>query len=187
MSSAIEQLIAVEYETLLQAFTLYVRRAGLQNHLSPQELLNEVSVEALVHVERFAEVREPVAWLIGIGLNIIQRHHVYQAKQLQREPLVRDLYPNLAERLSDGELFDLLDTLTSPDPALLYEQQALVHNWLSLVNPADRKIIELTVIQDLDSATVAEKLGISAGAVRMRLHRALKRLRTAMLEVNNHE
>lgn len=188
MSSVIEHLIAVEYDALLHAFELYLRRAGLQNELSAHELLNEVTVEAMSNAARFGEVREPFAWLIGIGLNLIRRQHVYQAKQRQREPLFGDLYPHMADQMSDTELFDLLATLTSPDPALVHEQTAIIHHWLSLVSPEDRAVIELSVLQELDSATVAHQLGISsAGAVRMRLHRALKRLRIAMLEANSYE
>ena len=182
MSDAVRCLITKEYDRLVQAFGLYLYRTGLNTHLTAVEVVNEVTVEALSHSARMEAVDEPVAWLIGIGLNIMRRYQARLEKQRQREPLVHDLYPRL--HMGEDELFDLLESLVNPDPAREFEIKAMAAYWLSQLAPDDRQIIELVIMHDLNGDAVARHLGISPGAARTRLHRALKRLRIVVQEAH---
>lgn len=186
MSDAINRVITKNYDTLHQAFRIYLSRSGLDGNLSADELINEVTLEAISHADRFREVRDPVAWLIGIGLNLMKRHQSRTYRNRQREPLVRDMYPRLEATLSDGDLFDLLEDLASPDPAHAVERKAMAQYWLSMIAPADREIIELAIMHELDGDSVARQLDISPGAARMRLHRAMKRLKAVVTEEAHH-
>lgn len=184
---SLRQVIADEQQTLLKIFQHYIFRMGLSTQLTAEELLNEVTVEALSHEERFEMGRDPVAWLIGIGTNLIRRRHVTLVKQQNREPLVRDLYHTYEQDLSDSELFDRVQDLASPDPALAIEAEMVANEILSYLSPDDRKIVQLAILHEMDSASVAEKLGISRSAARVRLYRALNRLRTVFAEHMHYE
>ena len=50
---------------------------------------------------------------------------------------------------------------------------------LKRLNDRDRKLLEMRYQQDLTQAAIARKLGIPEGTVKVRLHRARKRLRRA--------
>ena len=54
---------------------------------------------------------------------------------------------------------------------------------LGTLNDSDRELVSLRYASGLDGGEVAELLGISEGMVRTRLWRALKRLKTALKEL----
>ena len=93
-----------------------------------------------------------------------------------------DLSLTREEHLSESELFDQLMTNTSagPDQEIAANEQAEL--LLSLVSHEDQHILMLAFLQDFEREALAQKLGISPGATRVRLHRALKRLRLAWSE-----
>jgi RNA polymerase sigma-70 factor (ECF subfamily) len=180
----IKALIEAEADTLLRILRHHVQRAGLANSQSAPtvaaELLNDVTVEALSNADRFLEVREPMAWLIGIAANLIKRRHTSRGRDQQREPLVRDLYTGIEDSMSDAELFDQISQLAMSDPAHDYETQEQIKWLLSHVSPQDGHIIRLAILQGLNGELLAQSLKISQGAARVRLHRALNRLRDAL-------
>ena len=86
------------------------------------------------------------------------------------------------EGLSESDLFDQLTTNTfaEPDQEIAANEQAEL--LLALVSPEDQQILMLAFVQGFEREALAQKLGISPGATRVRLHRALKRLRLAWSE-----
>jgi DNA-directed RNA polymerase specialized sigma24 family protein len=64
-------------------------------------------------------------------------------------------------------------------PEKTLESREQVEEMLALVSPDDARVLSLTILHDLDAKHVAGHLGISLGATRVRLHRALRRLRLA--------
>jgi DNA-directed RNA polymerase specialized sigma24 family protein len=74
---------------LLGTIRSYVLRMGLaQGQAVPDTALDvfqEVAVEALDHIDRFRLDGQPMAWLLGIAINVIKRKKVAMAKQYQRE------------------------------------------------------------------------------------------------------
>ena len=161
---------------LLKTLRFYVSRAGL-SQLSADELLHDVVVEALSNVNRFDPKRSPRAWLLGIAANLIKRRQSASFRNHQREPLIHDLHGD--ESLSEDELFDLLTTANlNDDPARQFEAEERIELLLSHISDDDREIIQLAILHELDGKALAKELGISTGAARVRLHRALNRLRT---------
>lgn len=163
--------IQTHNQELYAALRLYVWRAGFDS-IDPitQELLSEVTIEALRHESRFDPARHPMSWLLGIGVNLLKRRRQHTRRLDQREPLIRDLYPQ-SEALNEDEILDRL--LQSHD----HPEREAIQPWLARLSPDDRMIIELAVIHDLNGEAIAAQLGIRPGAARMRLHRALGRLR----------
>ncbi|NWF70160.1 MAG: sigma-70 family RNA polymerase sigma factor [Chloroflexi bacterium] len=168
--------------TLLRTLRFYLQRAGLPaSSAAAIDLLNAVVEQALTHAAYFDPTRPPLAWLLGIAANLIHRQQVDNAKRQRREPLVRDLYPQLQDLLSDDEVFDLLAAVGDNTPQGLEAQEA-VNGLLALVSPADQEVLQLAILYELDGEALARALGITPGAARVRLHRALHRLRAAQLK-----
>ncbi|MBK8024140.1 MAG: sigma-70 family RNA polymerase sigma factor [Chloroflexi bacterium] len=171
-NTGLRQFIAQEADTLKATLRWYLRRADLDD--SADDLLHDVVVEALRHEGRFQAHRAPRAWMLGIAANLIRRRRAERATRERREPLVRDLYPN--DPADDDALFDRVAALAqahSDTPDAQLEVDAL----LSRVSAEDAEILRLAILHEMDGAAVAERLGITPGAARVRLHRALLRLR----------
>lgn len=179
----LRQFIETETETLLGTLRYYVVRAGLVEDQGPTlaavELLNEVVVEALEHADRFRASGQPMAWLLGIAANLIKRKQAERITRDRREPLVRDLYSGLEEALGEDELFDRLATLAVPGPAQDLEADEEVSAILTHVSQDDQYVLRLAVLHGLNGEALAQTLDVTPGAARVRLHRALNRLRAA--------
>jgi RNA polymerase sigma-70 factor (ECF subfamily) len=179
----LRQFIAGESETLLGTLRHYVWRAGLANGRdagpAASELLNEVVVQALEHADRFKPSGQPMAWLLGIAANLIRRKQAERSARNRREPLVRDLVPRVQDALSEDELFDMISSLAVGKPIEDWEANEAVSAILAHVSESDRSVLRLAIVHDLNGEALAQELGIKPGAARVRLHRALNRLRAA--------
>jgi DNA-directed RNA polymerase specialized sigma24 family protein len=78
-----------ETEPLLDTIRLYVLRFGPSPpedvSAVAQDILQEVSLEALEHADRFKAGRRPLPWLLGIALNLVRQKRVERARQARRE------------------------------------------------------------------------------------------------------
>ncbi len=179
----LKSYIAQEVATLRDSIRLYVIKSRLafgdDAVRVADDVLNDLVREALNHADRFDPSRPPKAWLLGIAVNLIRRKQAKQIAQNQREPLIRDLYPQTQQDMSEGDLFDRLSQYAGDDPERELESEEAVHNLLSLVSENDQEVIRLAILDDLNGDALAKRLQISAGAARVRLHRALNRLRIA--------
>lgn len=183
---SLRRFIEHESEAMLGTLRYYLSRAGLAGRGEPldsaaRELLNAVVVEALSHEERFRASGQPRAWLLGIAANLVRRQQTELAQRDRREPLLRDLHPALEESMSDDELFDWIAevaAVASPDDLDTHDELTRL---LTELMPQDARIVRLAIFNGLDGAALARELGISAGAARVRLHRALNRLRALHL------
>lgn len=169
--------------SLLGALRGYVLRMGLAAGPAVQEVALEIFqesvAEALTHAERFDCQAPPRAWLLGIAVNMIKRRKVAQAKRFQHEELLGDLarhHPNLPNEIA---VLDHLLPLVMTGPAQIVEANEQVAALLALVSPEDQHILRLAVLEGHQHASLAQELGITPGTARVRLHRALSRLRSA--------
>lgn len=172
----LRQFIEDEAHVLTRTLGFYLRRAGLT--VSASELLNEVVVEALAHEDRFNPSRQPRAWLLGIAANLIRRKQTELAKLDRREPLARDLYPG--DEPSDDEVFDWLAAFDGAETLEELEADEAVKALLADVSAEDARVLQLAILSGLDGEALARELGTTPGAARVRLHRALNRLRRSM-------
>jgi RNA polymerase sigma-70 factor (ECF subfamily) len=173
---------------LLNHIRFFVRKAGLEGELSARELAMEVFheavVEALRNEKRFDAERSPKLWLLGIAANVVKRRREKLFRQRKHETVAADLArPSAAAgHLTEEQLFDRLAALQRPGP----EREVLgamgVEQLLSQLSADDRRIIELNILHEMNGNEVAQALGISPGNARVRLHRALSRLRPIWLE-----
>ncbi len=189
----IVEFLANNAAALLGTLRSYVQRMGVargeEAASTAVEVLQEVVVEALDHADRFNPTGQPMAWLLGIAINIIKRKKVERAKRSRRELFIHELSIDQQEPLSDDELLDQIPACTTAGPEqdiAANEQAALL---LSLVSHEDQQLLQLAFLYGFEREALAEKLGITPAAARVRLHRALKRLRLAWREqnMNNQE
>jgi RNA polymerase sigma factor (sigma-70 family) len=179
----LRQFLEAETEALLGTLRLYVLRAGLAADrgaaLAAVELLNEVAVEALAHADRFRPAGQPRAWLLGIAANLIKRKQAARADRARREPLAHDLIPGSHQTMAEDEVFDRLAILAGGDPTRELAASQEVEAIVAYVSESDRQVVRLAVLHELNGQELARALGTTPGAARVRLHRALNRLRAA--------
>jgi RNA polymerase sigma factor (sigma-70 family) len=176
--SRLRHYIDQQAAALHQTLRVYLARAGVPLHESLDtaagELLNETVRQALAHESRYQADREPRPWLLGIAVNLIQRQRVQFARDARREPLLGDLYPTEAEE--DDALYERVAALASWDAAD-WEAEAAVQALLEGLSTEDQQVLRLAIIHELDGVALAKALRTTPGAARVRLHRALNRLR----------
>lgn len=180
-----------ESVTLHNIIRSYVVKMGLARgtaaNTRTEEIINEMTIAALQHIDSFDESRRMIPWLLGIAINRIRRCLSERQRAQKREIAVHDLYPETQTQHSEDELFDRFANLVT-QPNTLESQQQVTALLEPLAEP-DREILRLAIVQELDSPTVAKQLNISPTAVRVRVHRALKRLRGHMQlkEASTHD
>ncbi len=181
--TALKAFITANSDSLRCTLRLYVLRTGLAYGDSVEalvdDLLSDMVREALSHAQRYDPERSARAWLLGIGVNLVRRYQAQQIRQNQREPLIRDLYPDHYEVDDDDVWFNsVAEIVTAPADANL-DVKDTIESLLAAVGSTDQEVIRLAILYELDGAALAQALGISPGAARVRLHRALNRLRRA--------
>ena len=106
-------------------------------------------------------------------------------RRKREEPL--ETCPSLDSRRSAGSanvasLVNMIPDGKEPIDAILQRQEtrALVHACIADLPAAYRSVVMLRDIQELNTAETARRLGASPTAVKLRLHRARKALRTLL-------
>ena len=173
---------------LLPHLRRYVRQAGLASDREVTEvatdLLQDVVVCALRCAEDFDVSRAPRPWVLGIACNLIKQRRVALAKQRRRSASTPD-HP-VGERAADlasvpASVFDRLAAAgEDPEHALFGRRQ--VDAYLACLAENDRVVVQHAVLHGMDGEELAAALHTTPGAARVRLHRALNRLRAAISE-----
>ena len=156
------------YRANIDAVTAYFARRTTEPQ-TVADLTADTFVEAITSYTTFDPRRGTArAWLFGIARRIFAKHCESDARH--RERAVR-----LAGRrdLAADHVEELLDRIDAER-----EGRALVSE-LTRLPDLDRQAVELVDIAGLKAKEAAQVLGISAGALRMRLMRARTRLRRA--------
>jgi RNA polymerase sigma-70 factor (ECF subfamily) len=162
----LRRLIAVRFDRRLTA------------RLDPSDLVQETLAEAARRLDDYLRDR-PLPfypWLRQIAWNRMidaRRYHLRAGRRSigREEPagLPDESALELAERLLAGE---------APSTGLRRaEQQAQVRRALERLPERDREVLVLRYLEQLSTAEAAAVLDISEGAVRVRMLRALRRLR----------
>jgi RNA polymerase sigma factor (sigma-70 family) len=162
---------AVEFERLYRANAEAVTSFFARRSADPQtvaDLTADTFVQVIISFGSFDPARGTArAWVFGIARRVYAAH--CEAESQQRKKVVR-----LAGRreLDGDQVEELLDRIDAERAG-----RRLVTE-LSALPVADRAVVELVDIAGLRPGEAASVLGVSAGAVRMRLMRARARLRS---------
>src|SRR5215469_13153905 len=94
-NTMIAEYIADNSSSLLGIIRSYVVRMGLASGEEVTavalDVLQQVVLEALDHADRFDHAGQPMAWLLGIAVNIIKRNKAERLKRSQRELTISGL------------------------------------------------------------------------------------------------
>lgn len=82
---------------------------------------------------------------------------------------------------------DTDDGTASISALISAEERARVRACFSRLAADDQLVLRLTFVRGLDTQNIANQLGISSGAVRVKRHRALGRLAELLGETNRHK
>ncbi len=178
----LRQFLQENIPLLLGIVRSYVVRMELARGEAVQnvaaDILQDAVFEALAHADRFDITTSPRAWLLGIAANIIKRRKAEAARRHKREISLHELSLQ-AEIVDEYDFFDLIMAHAHPGPEQALESDEQVAEMLSLVSADDQVVLRLALLHDLNMRSLARWLDISPGAARVRLHRAVHRLREA--------
>ena len=86
----------------------------------------------------------------------------------------------------EEQVMDVEDTAPGPEEQLFTrEDREILQKALGEIDPEQRQILTLRVVNDLSYGEIAEILGIKEGTVKSRLSRARENLRKKVLQIGN--
>ena len=165
---------------------IYVARMGLSyggNRAAlADEIFQDAVLEALGHAERLVTARQPRAWFMGVMANIVKRRRTSEARREHFEIHVSALkHPDIE---SDDDLLDYFIGQPDPGPEQALETRLQLEEMLEMVSTEDAKLLRLALIHELQAEKLGKLLNVTPSAARVRVHRALARLRAAWAQRN---
>lgn len=165
-------------ETLVIAHSRMAFRIAysiLRNHHDAEDAVQECFLRVLKHGNRLHQVRNPKTWIARIAWTTALDRRAGRAKVSAHEDASE---PELLLGLEDPRL-------AADDQIARKQFQGFMEQMISTLPEDLRHPLELSTVQELNSAEIAEIMKIPEGSVRTRLMRARQRLRekmSAMLE-----
>lgn len=135
------------------------------------EIFQDAVVETLAHAERFNPEMQPRPWFLAIAVNLLKRYRASHARRNTFEVLLGTLASTGGPE-SEQDVLDRLLRPGAPGPEQTLTDQECVRELLSLVSPADARLLTMALLDGWDAGALGQQLGITAGAARVRLHRA---------------
>lgn len=141
-----------------------------------QELLQETFYQALVSIKRFRGDAKVSTWMCSIARNLTFRHFRTQDRYTTAESntlewMSRDRRPT--DSASDFEAHPRHHTERR-------ERKAMVHRALAQLSESYREVIRMRDLEEKSTQEVADALDLSRVNVRVRLHRARRRLESIL-------
>ncbi|HEV8492827.1 MAG TPA: RNA polymerase sigma factor [Candidatus Angelobacter sp.] len=168
---------APSVETLVAGHSLMVFRIAysiLRNHHDAEDAAQECFLRVWKHKDRLHEVNNPKTWLARIAwITALDKRRSSRAmvSLSDDQSAIPDSAPVADEQLAGAEMQQMLERLIAGLPEEL------------------RHPLELSTVQELNSAEIAEVMKIPEGSVRTRLFRARKQLKeklAVLLEGRKH-
>ena len=173
-ADAFEQLV-LKYQTPI--YNLCFRMVG--NAEDAADLTQESCLKAWNHLHSFHYEAAFSTWLYRLASNTCLDF----LRSMKRHPQI-----SLTVEDNDGEeaTLDIPDLSPSPEEALLCaEEKALLAQAMQELEPEQRQILTLRVVNEMSYADIADVLRIREGTVKSRLSRARDALRKNLLIIGN--
>lgn len=141
------------------------------------DAVQDAFVSILVHHRQFQGTAQPSTWAYRVTVNAALMR--MRSSRRKRAESLDALPQDLAEqRVHDARCDDGDEVVADPDRA---ERKAAVAAALAGLPEIDRRIVELRLKDDLSTEEVSARTGLTASAVKTRLHRARARLKDSDL------
>lgn len=157
--AAFDEVVKLTY---VQSYTLARRLAGSDS--DAEDVLQESYSRAWRGLPKFKNESDFSTWMYRIVVNASNSHHKKRKRHSHSD------YDDIPEKfigVSGGE----------EEAAENYMLQRKLQAALQVLKPSLRSVVVLRDIYDLTHAEIAEELGISETAAKVRLHRARRKLR----------
>lgn len=153
---------------------------GLRRKLEPEDILQEVSAEAIRALPQiqFGD-RDPFSWLCQIAeRKIIDSHRKFFAAQKRDAGREVGLGAGSDTANPGGGLINMLvASMTTPSQAFSRNvKEARLQEAIQQLPSDQREALRLRYVENLPSKEIAERIGKSDAAVRVMLTRSLKKL-----------
>ncbi len=170
--------IAKNSVTLLRIIMFYVQRLGWASGQpardAANEILNEMTAQALANADEFDTSRQPRAWLLGIAVKLIQHRRRTMGRQEAHEEYAQAAHDGDDE--GEVDIFDQCAKRAWQQDEVDQANERL-SNLLALATPADRELLTRIDLHGWNYAALAQQMGVTEMALRKRHHRAIQRLR----------
>lgn len=163
-------VLAQRYQMTAQRFAMRL----VTKEDSAQELAQEAMLQAYLSLDQLREPARFRSWLCGIVVNVCRSH-------LRDRKIV---FFSLEAMIGGMQLYAIPFFNMPTTPEKVAEERELYQTVLDTVNSlssGDRDITLLFYYAQLSLQEIAALLGISAGTVKVRLHRARQRLKDKLL------
>lgn len=176
LGAAIERDFAsLQRAVELLVWRFLMRQGRPLNHEVLRAIAEDVLQEAIARVLQRAAAYDPQrsahAWVLGFAIKVLQERRRREHRERQYLVAATGGAASEAEHAADTLLERVSDLATTDRQGLL--------ELLDLVSAADRRVLTLRFVYRLRGRELAQALGISHGAARTRLSRALRRLAIA--------
>jgi RNA polymerase sigma-70 factor (ECF subfamily) len=171
---------AGSYEQLVRTHggrLLAVARRLLTNEEDARDAVQEAFLNAFRNIDRFEGQALLSTWLHRIVVNVSLMK--LRSRKRKPEESLDHLLPAFRD---DGKFLERFESGTEPADQRLAreEEQEAVRAAIDQLPEHSRTILLLRDIEGVSTQEVAEQLGISPNAVKLRLHRARQALRTLL-------
>jgi RNA polymerase sigma-70 factor (ECF subfamily) len=156
---------------------LAVARRILRDDDDAHDAVQEAFLSAWRSLERFEGGSRLSTWLHRVAVNSALMR--LRSRRRRREDSIEELLPGFAE---DGHHAATVPAWSrhEPCPAERREVNEIVRDCIDRLPESHRVVLILRDVEGLDTAEAAQALGVSAEALKMRLHRARQALRTLL-------
>jgi RNA polymerase sigma-70 factor (ECF subfamily) len=168
------------FETLVRSHSgqmLAVARRILGNEDDAHDAVQDAFVSAFTALDSFAGLSRLSTWLHRIAVNAALAR--LRRRRAKPERSIDDFLPKF---LSDGHQADPAVEWREPALSILQreETRSLVRNGIDQLPERYRTVLLLRDIEGLETEETARLLGVPAGVVKTRLHRARQALRSLL-------
>jgi RNA polymerase sigma-70 factor (ECF subfamily) len=182
--SSREQLLVRHRQKLKRMVAIRLDRR-IAARVDPSDIVQEALADAAGRLDDYLRERPMpyYPWLRRLACDRIDkahRRHMAGRRSVEREEppeLPNESALKLAERL-------LAPNTDPAHAALRKERRQRVRELLDRLSAPDREVLVLRFLERLSTTEAAEVLGIRPGAVRLRLMRALERLRSNLGDIS---
>ena len=143
-----------------------------------EDLTQEVFVKVDKGLETFKGESKLSTWIYRIATNAgLDRLRSAWHRQSSREVSVSGEAGDPDMELADQDSCTTKKTPSAPQEVIKFEMNECIREFVERLPPDYRTVIVLSELKDLKNQEVADILGISLDAVKIRLHRARTRLK----------
>ena len=140
-----------------------------RNRAVLEELVEDVFVEVYLSLKGFRGRAPFLHWLRRVATRVGYRYWKLQVRKRDREAALTETIMNLA---------------VAPEDLTPFEAAEALHSLFATLPPPDRLVLTLFYLEECDTNEIAIRTGWNCALVKVRLHRARKKMKVLLEEGN---